>query len=896
MQQPSDKAKPFLTSQTFRLLLDQNDPLKYISLQGLRSAGEMGSNQPYPWFCISRQQLANRTVVAPEFSRVANASKTMTYSMDRVIITGDGGTGKTANVQQLVSMLNQLGQQESDPDQRGRIAIRILLTEISEPVHNFGRDLFLPIVRSLLSSIKTTKQPNPKNDKLAKLLANLVSNDNRNEFNAWLDRLQRTGKIDLIIDGLDQVGTESTAAKWLSKLLIDPDWLRCRIFVAGRPYSIKGIWESVLSKSPKQWQFIAIDEFDEDQQKALLGKKRWEAVPMEARSLLSNPRALDYIRTRIPEEELESIRSAAQLFFKATDHMLRESIQNSVRGSMLGTLGQSNETAKPLQASLEKGRHLLAALALEMTFGPRLQQSREGELPTAEPNFRAIEPGYEFEEFIANVRKRLNMDSCETDRRLFRSDLDALAALNTWLQQGFLDSDAATVEGLDQILWRDRTLQEFWTAVYLTRWSTKEDIANIGDWLYLPYNDSTHGYQMIWQFVCDMPLKPFHAPESWLRTAAAVFEPGDGTIQGTRRSTEMIYRAWESLEHYCNGGNKSAVKIRERFLGEFRLIVDGPDSERANQARQLQSSFITVPAEIPFRMGTPIEKQGMPDQARQYWRWWLDHPWSNIDDAIEHVTGHWQYAPGKTGDYYRQRNRKRLIEFRESRDLNAIEEWLYTLDETPSSGWIEPKLPNYNLNALPVLRGWYGLFDPGHGNRGEWYSDKLNKIAPTASHSVFYVTWYDAWAFSKFAHWDGMSCRLPHEDEWEKGAKGARRLEDCDWRYWWGDNDDESHRTCDLDFDEGVSSPPILYLNSSKGEGHKNPLGLIDILGNQWEWTADEYRREYSRLAMSKSDSTSRVCRGGGWSGNPSYVRASVRGSDPPAGLNYYIGFRLARA
>ena len=78
MQQPSDKAKPFLTSQTFRLLLDQNDPLKYISLQGLRSAGEMGSNQPYPWFCISRQQLANRTVVAPEFSRVANASKTMT--------------------------------------------------------------------------------------------------------------------------------------------------------------------------------------------------------------------------------------------------------------------------------------------------------------------------------------------------------------------------------------------------------------------------------------------------------------------------------------------------------------------------------------------------------------------------------------------------------------------------------------------------------------------------------------------------------------------------------------------------------------------------------------------------------------------------------------------------
>ena len=293
MQQPSDKAKPFLTSQTFRLLLDQNDPLKYISLQGLRSAGEMGSNQPYPWFCISRQQLANRTVVAPEFSRVANASKTMTYSMDRVIITGDGGTGKTANVQQLVSMLNQLGQQESDPDQRGRIAIRILLTEISEPVHNFGRDLFLPIVRSLLSSIKTTKQPNPKNDKLAKLLANLVSNDNRNEFNTWLGRLQRTGMIDLIIDGLDQVGTESTAAKWLSKLLVDPDWLRCRIFVAGRPYSIKGTWESMLSKSPKQWEFIAIDEFDEDQQKALLGKKRWEAVPMEARSLLSNPRALD---------------------------------------------------------------------------------------------------------------------------------------------------------------------------------------------------------------------------------------------------------------------------------------------------------------------------------------------------------------------------------------------------------------------------------------------------------------------------------------------------------------------------------------------------------------------------------------------------------------------------
>jgi formylglycine-generating enzyme required for sulfatase activity len=207
------------------------------------------------------------------------------------------------------------------------------------------------------------------------------------------------------------------------------------------------------------------------------------------------------------------------------------------------------------------------------------------------------------------------------------------------------------------------------------------------------------------------------------------------------------------------------------------------------------------------------------------------------------------------------------------------------------------------LQRYPTLRRWYQLFDPGHGHRdGDWFTQELNRVAPTGEHPQFFVTWYDAWAFCKFAYWNEQSCRLPHEDEWEQAAKAQVNDNVWHWRYWWGDDvrDEEKaerHCTFNRHYRTGTSTRPIdadPERNRDAEMDHRNPIGLVDILGNQWEWCEDRYREVYSRTGPTQS--TSRVLRGGAWYDSISNVRCSVRYNYRPTNLDNDTGFRVSRA
>jgi formylglycine-generating enzyme len=162
-------------------------------------------------------------------------------------------------------------------------------------------------------------------------------------------------------------------------------------------------------------------------------------------------------------------------------------------------------------------------------------------------------------------------------------------------------------------------------------------------------------------------------------------------------------------------------------------------------------------------------------------------------------------------------------------------------------------------------------------------------------HPVTQVSWHDAVAYGQ---WAGR--RLPTEIEWEHAARGAR---DSRSRYAWGDR---------------LSDGPVQYANTwqtvsasqrADHDGHlltspvgaygETELGLTDMGGNVWEWTADWYRpyRERGRPYRAGPQSE-KAQRGGSFLCHADFChgyRVSARSKSSPETALFHVGFRLVQ-
>jgi len=78
-----------------------------------------------------------------------------------------------------------------------------------------------------------------------------------------------------------------------------------------------------------------------------------------------------------------------------------------------------------------------------------------------------------------------------------------------------------------------------------------------------------------------------------------------------------------------------------------------------------------------------------------------------------------------------------------------------------------------------------------------------------------------------------------------------------------------------------------------------NAWGLYDMHGNIWEWVQDIYSDDsvYIREQMDPiytGQGSSRVNRGGSWSGSARHCRSALRYYGSPDYRFSYLGFRLA--
>jgi formylglycine-generating enzyme required for sulfatase activity/serine/threonine protein kinase len=142
-----------------------------------------------------------------------------------------------------------------------------------------------------------------------------------------------------------------------------------------------------------------------------------------------------------------------------------------------------------------------------------------------------------------------------------------------------------------------------------------------------------------------------------------------------------------------------------------------------------------------------------------------------------------------------------------------------------------------------------------------------------------------------FAAWrskrDGVTYRLPTEEEWEYAARNGDQAN----IYPWGNSWANDSAVVKMVSPQAVGSFP----------GGKNRWGVVDLIGNVWEWTSSKASiyPGNGRLSVPAQDQDSYVMRGGSYASEPSGERAitaTFRDWVPASTKHPTLGFRLVRA
>ena len=727
-------------------------------------------------------------------------------SIKRLCVVEDAGMGKTKLLEQI-----QYLRQADDP---GLLAIRFEFHELPEN----ARDYLAGPCPRLIERLHKYLPGVPETDAVDRGLERLIQ------------RKIRQGKLTLIVDALDQSNSAEAREKMVTALrdflTKNPD-VRC--VISGRQFAVQRFWPK-LFKETGPWDLVQIDSFTDEERKTFLGDERSNKLQQLEADVLAIPRALETVRD-IPEDELNVVRTASDLYWRCVNRMLQRGLrQQSIR------------------IGFEQALSLFALLAFE-TVRRSLLAGVENQPTTLD--------GVECREFVRQVwqaRKDAELNEyvdCQRPFDEFCRDLGRLVALNLHLDPGVLEAggDDPYAPELTQIVWRNRTLQDFFAALWVTRYSQSDadrewlrtHLHLRGEWSNHHAHPELHEF---WRMAAEMPADA-RSDAVWVRSLSVLYlpPPADKPVV---RSTEMVYRSWRCLL-------KIAGELSEENGSES--VVQDVTTDLQFQIRDVVDSGDALPVEIDWMASALMVAQQIlslflsefPRMVRE----------SSADSVLCRFD---RDLP--EGD------REGLMA------IPAGEFWMGKTESSVSLGFL--------MSGCAVTNAIYRLFDPGHhGERFSSYED----YSPEPDCPAIYLNWYDGWCVSLWLHG-----RLPSEHEWEYACRGQLGTDEPPTKWCFGD-------------DESQLAEYAWYETNSERKTHAvgglraNGIGLSDMHGNVVEWTSSWHHLDPEEGRRPNFVSRFRVLRGGSFLNYSSFCRSAFRLNwVHPSDSGHYFGVRVARA
>lgn len=574
----------FVPSQKLSILRPGLDPLIHLSGERLweerhevRRDGTLKKDESEsPWLPISREQLAQGFWQGQR--------------LRRVIITSPSGLGKTTCLKYL-----QVAMHAADPK---RIVFRLDIQKLRISW------------RRLIPNLLQEELACPGNEEIPE--AKLIDT---------MNRLRSSGRMVLLLDSLDQGGGETQFSN-LVEICHRPYFENCPIILTTRPQALVSDRWQQLVPNPSAWHFIRIEEFEEREQRVLLGD-RFDRVPESARTLLRVPRNIEYIKG-LKIAQLERMETKSDIFASATKNLIVKGLKaRGAKGFGRKTLDIS--VGKPTPKQVRLVEDVLAAVAFEMYFGPVIEAMENGSDKFVAPNLSVID-SHRGDEFFKRVLDRLKWAGIfpkQVTVRAFEGEIDRLSTLNTAITCDLFDE----VISRDTIRWYDASLEEYFAALWVSRHCLPDDVPILKRCLVDPRSRETEAYAEFWRFACEMPLKVVTSirglqmtehiqEELWVRAMSPQFEHAPAF-----RSTEMIYRAmmnveqWKLMDH--------GASMITRWQSEYEAIKSDPSHPKYPIAQEIEEGFCRCPKEecddsVPFWMGSPEdEPNSCPDEHPQ---------------------------------------------------------------------------------------------------------------------------------------------------------------------------------------------------------------------------------------------------------------------------------------